>query len=172
MRQIIDAMARMPLILAAVATVAMMVHVGVDVFARLFFYWHAPATMEITAYFYMVFIVFAGILHATLCREHISVEVFDRFFRRVRRPIEVFRLIVTLTYFAFFAYCGYFLAARSLRRREVVDALSFDLTVWPSKAFLFLSLAGCCIAVIAQIFLIGSRRENQARQSESKDDRI
>ena len=159
MLRITKAIAKLPLILAAFATVAMMVHVGMDVFARLFFYWHAPATMEITAYYYMVFIVFAGILYSTVRRDHISVEVFDRFFDRIRGPITLFRSLVTLIYFAFFAYCGYFLALRSFRRREVTDALSFDLTVWPSKVFLFLALTGCCLSLVIQLIVTRPQAE-------------
>lgn len=132
--------------------VLMMVHVTTEVLLRLLFGMHIPGTMEVVAYYYMVAAVFIGIFICVVEDSHIRVDVLvQHFSKRMRSATDLFGLLVMTLYFALFSYGLYLQAVKSWGRREGVDAVFFELSIWPSR---WIAWTGVFMAALAAVYLL------------------
>lgn len=132
--------------------VLMMVHVTTEVLLRLLFGMHIPGTMEVVAYYYMVAAVFIGIFICVVEDSHIRVDVLVQHFgKQLKSASDIFGLLVITLYFALFSYGLYLQAVKSWGRREGVDAVFFELSIWPSR---WIAWAGVSLAALAAVYLL------------------
>ncbi|QGZ31132.1 TRAP transporter small permease [Stutzerimonas stutzeri] len=135
-----------------VLVVMMMVHITLEVFLRLIFKQHLPGTMEVVTYYYMVACIFVGIFSCTMRDAHIRVDVFAQFFKgKLRSAVDIFGWLVIAGYFGIFSFGLYRQADRSWQKNETVDAILFELPIWPAR---WLALIAITLAAIAAIIVL------------------
>lgn len=148
MKTLIGLLSRIAAFAAAVAVALMMVHVTVAVFLRVGFDEPLLGTIEIVSHFYMVAAIFLGIFVAAWQNAHIRVDVLANLLpRAVRRGTDLIAELISLAFFAAFAWGLWLTALRKTAQREEVDAIFAHLTVWPAR---WLAVAG--IVLTAAVF--------------------
>lgn len=133
--------------------VLMMLHISAEVILRLFFGTHFPGTMEIVTYYYMVASVFIGIFSCTMRDAHIRVDVVAQYFKgRFRRIVDIFGWLVISGYFCLFAYGLHRQAERSWNRSETVDAISFEIPIWPARWLALIAIALAAVGALTMLY--------------------
>lgn len=149
MKQLIGLVARFAGVVASIVTALMMVHVTVGVVMRVVFDDPLLGTSAIVSYFYMVSAVFTGIFVAAWNRSHIRVDVIaDLFPKGVRRVTDLIADLISLAFFAAFAWGLSITAVQQTQQHEQVDAIFTYMTVWPMRW-----LAVAAIALTALVCL-------------------
>ncbi len=153
--RVINTLININIAIAAVALVAMLLHVVVDVVMREFV--HAPIseTLEIVSYWYMVGLVFLAIPAAQARGEHIQVELFTSALpRRVRMAMDVLVLLLSAAVLVVFTWVSSEEAIRQTQAMTVVEAGSGTLPVWPTRWLVPLSMGSTCLICLVQSFLL------------------
>jgi len=120
--------------LAALALVAMMLQVGVDVVMRELFEEPLSGTLEIVSYWYMTGIVFLAIPVAQANRDHIQVELFTAMMLPRRRDLlDAAVLLACVALLVLFAWVAGEEAWRETLKGGRVEAGVGTIVVWPTR---------------------------------------
>ena len=131
---VLDAIATLFSRLGGVVIVLMMAHITADVVARAAFDSPLHGTLEITAVYYMVALVFLPLAHVTAGEGHIKVELFTQ--KLPQRPmlaLETLVAIVGVVYVGAMAVGGIDEALYRTSIRDTLETAEGTLEVWPSR---------------------------------------
>ncbi|WP_308916608.1 TRAP transporter small permease [Jannaschia sp. LMIT008] len=136
-------------VVAAVAVVAMMAHVTIDVAWRALANGALIGTVEIVSYYYMVVLVMLAFGYVELRREHIRVDLFvQRMPAGVQLAFYLAACAMAAAYFGVLLYQSVQDAWRATAQAETVMA-NFVFFIWPARWALPLGWLGILLAVIA-----------------------
>ena len=144
--------------IAMAAMAAMALHVTADVVSKNLLNLPLPVTVEMTAHYYMVAVVFFPIAAVELRNGHISVEIISQYVSERGRQLLVAAVsLVGAAYFAIVTARTWGDAVRSFNTGEYLYG-SFQLTVWPTRFFIPLG-CGLLAAVLVwkAVMLISGR---------------
>jgi TRAP-type C4-dicarboxylate transport system permease small subunit len=144
-----------------IVTLLMMAHISADVIAREVFESPINGTLEITASFYMVALVFLPLAHVTLGEGHIVVELFTRNLTApALRRLDGWIALLGLAYVGLMAVSGFEEALKRTRIRDTLETAGATFQVWPSRWLLPLGvgLMGLALLWLAIVNLQGNRR--------------
>jgi TRAP-type C4-dicarboxylate transport system permease small subunit len=123
-------------LVAGAALLLMLAHAVVDIWSKYFLGAPIPATLEITAFYYMVAAVFLPLLHLELTDQQVSAEIgYNAAGPGIRRALRVFSRTCVLFFFGLLAYRTGWDALRSLSIDEISMG-SHPVPLWPSKMLL------------------------------------
>jgi len=158
-------------VIAAVAMVALMVHVIIDVTGRYLFNHPFAGTLEMSTYYYMVMVTALPFAYVTRTQGQIAVEMFTSWLpRRGIYLFEVFGGIVTLTYVCVIAWKTGQEAITMTAIGEVHDAGTIQLVTWPSRWILPIAFGVMACAVALRLadnakgLFAGSSRDDDKRR--------
>ncbi len=117
-----------------IVIVVMMVHITADVALKELFSSPIDGTLEITAVYYMVALVFLPLAQVTMGEGHIKVELFTR--RMSSRGIvrlETVIAIVAALYVGAMAVGGVYEALYRTGIKDTLETAGGTLEVWPSR---------------------------------------
>ena len=166
MTPVLNTIYRIAMFLCSLALVLMMAQIFVDICARLFFGGLVPGTQQIVGFYYMVTAVYIGIFVTEAAREHIATDVLVRLFPpKWQRVVEIGNRILGVAFFAVFSYALMLVALEQTADAEHVDAIWFDLTVWPAR---WIAVAGCALAAL--VMLLGHHRFRQESRTDAVEE--
>ncbi|MFC3229202.1 TRAP transporter small permease [Marinibaculum pumilum] len=144
--------ARALMVVAALATMAMMFHVTADIIWKYLFIAPIRGTLEIVAGWYMVAVVFCSIAYVEVKQGHIVVDLFTRGLRPGRlNALRTFNYALSAVYVAVLAWLALEEALRRTAQNEVWETVNGYLSIWPSR---WLVVAG--FAVLLCLFAVRS----------------
>lgn len=158
------------LVIGGLALFAMMVHISLDVIAKIV--WNAPiiGTLEIVSYIYMVGCTFLPLGYVLQERSLIVVEAFtDWMSPRGLLCLNAVMGVLTVFYFGAMAVMGAIHAVDKTRMGEIQDATYFELPVWPMRWVLALS---CTLAVLIAIYWLADDWRRLLRGNGDGQERI
>lgn len=121
-------------VIGAVAIVALMAHVVVDVTGRYFFNHPLSGTLETVTYYYMVMVTALPFAYVTRTQGQITVEMFTSWLpRRWICLFDVFAGLITLVYVGVIAWKTGEEAGTMTAIGEVHDAGASQIITWPSR---------------------------------------
>ncbi|MDA4847249.1 TRAP transporter small permease [Hoeflea poritis] len=126
-------LARLQLALAALAVLAILLTVSVDVLLRASVNAPIGATIEIVSFYYMIPLVFFPIMTLELKGGHIDTDLFYRLFpRRMKQLSIVVSVLLTALIYLVLAYFTFKQAVVSTDNGEVSMGIS-HLPIWPVR---------------------------------------
>lgn len=150
-------LSRIYFVAASFALIAMMLHVGADVFGKYVFNHPIPGTIEVVAWYYMVAVAFLPIGYVQLRREHLMVEMFTMNMpRRGQAALDALVATGGVVYCGLLAWLVYLNAVKATKRGEFQDVSLFDLPVWP--AWWILPAAFSLMALVFMVQFIDDLR--------------
>ena len=130
----------------AIAIVFMMLHIGGDVIVRSLFGVSLPGTLEITAQWYMIAIVFMPLALLQLRGDHIAVDLFVHgLSRRTQDWLNAMTSAAALVFFYFWADASLALALKKTKRLSFLDSGLWQIPTWP--------VYWACFAAVVLLFL-------------------
>ena len=136
---------------AALALVAMMVHINLDVLGRYLFNAPLPMTTEVVSAYYMVAVVFLPLAAIEWRDGHISVEIITQFLGD--RPLRLLLMatgLVAAAYFAAITWRTWLVAVDKFQIGEFTTGVAV-LSIWPTR---FLVPLGCGLIVVVLLIKI------------------
>lgn len=123
---------RLVLLLAGLATTAMMVHVCVDVLGKNLFNRPLSGTIAIVSNFYMPVVTFIPLVLVQHYNQHISVEIiYNRFPAWLQRHVTGLTFLFSATVFALLAYYGGVEAMTKYRAGVFIIESQKRIPTWP-----------------------------------------
>lgn len=114
--------------------VVMMVHITADVLSKELFSNPIDGTLEVTAVYYMVALVFLPLGQVTMGEGHIKVELFTRRLgQRTMLSLEGLIAVVGAVYVGAMAIGGVDEAIYRMGIRDTLETAGGTLEVWPSR---------------------------------------
>ncbi len=133
-RRLLEGCATLLSHVGGVVIVVMMVHISADVVAKELFSSPIDGTLEITAVYYMVALVFLPLAQVTMGEGHIKVELFTRRLgTRALLVLETAVALIAALYVGAMALGGIDEAIYRTGIRDTLEAASGTLQVWPSR---------------------------------------
>jgi TRAP-type C4-dicarboxylate transport system permease small subunit len=155
---VLAALSNFTLWLAALALVAMMVHVTADVVLKITLNWPVAGTLEIVSYIYMVACTFLPLAHLQASRSLIVVEFFtQKLDKWSLLKLETFIAPLSVAYLGTLAIVGAMRAYSKMDLGETQDATYFELPVWPMRWVFAAALAVTALVALHQ-FITDVRR--------------
>ncbi|MCB1339408.1 MAG: TRAP transporter small permease [Maritimibacter sp.] len=122
--------------LGALAVVAMMLHIGLDVILRNAFRISLDTVPEIVARYYMTALAFLPLAWLELRRDMISVELLDfALSSRARRLSDILVLLIAAIVYALLAWTNWDKALSETRVGTLVEIATYKMPVWHSFWF-------------------------------------
>jgi TRAP-type C4-dicarboxylate transport system permease small subunit len=139
----------------AVALMAMMFLIALDVIGRDLFDRAILGTFEVVEYL-MVPTVFLALAYAQLEDTHINVDVAIQFLsRRKRATLGVLTLLLTLGVFLPTAWVGYRETIQVYTQKQVSTVLLIPR--WPFEVLMVIGLLAFCLAIVADMLVAIAR---------------
>lgn len=152
LRSVATVLAKTLTVVAGIATILMVLHILLDVVMRTFMHRPLPGTLEIATHYYLVPITFLCLAYVELRGEHIVVEAFTHFLpTRTQRLLDSVVRVVCLATLGLFIWRTTLSAIARTRTGEYVEAVYFNLPIWPIRWVLPLSLAAFALAMFVRL---------------------
>ena len=130
----VEAVTRILIIVAAIATLAMMSLVALDVTSRYITSQPLPGTLEISSYYFMAPLVFFSFPFVERQQRHVQISIVtDLLSDRLQRILTVATGFLSFTYLAFFALKAGEEAIKKTGIGEVAPSLTFDVYIWAAR---------------------------------------
>ena len=155
--------------LGALAVVAMMLHIGLDVILRNAFRISLDTVPEIVARYYMTALAFLPLAWLELRRDMISVELLDfALSSRARRLSDILVLLIAAIVYALLAWTNWDKALSETRVGTLVEIATYKMPVWHSfwfaaVGFTVATFVSALLAVGRLVPAIGAPLEDAAR---------
>ncbi|WP_170317829.1 TRAP transporter small permease [Paroceanicella profunda] len=134
LRYLLDRITGLFTLVAALLTIAMMLHVSADVIARTAFHRPLVGTIEIVSAYYMAALAFLPLALITRERGHIIVELFTGWMSwRPRKWMDAFAAVLSVIYVTVFTWQAVIVALEMTDMREAREAGGGFIEVWPSR---------------------------------------
>ena len=144
-----DRLSQMLAFVGAIGVVAMMIHVCVDIIARLITGASLPATVEIVSYYYMVLVAFLPLAWVERNNGMISVELIDLMLTpTLMRISDAVVAALGAVIYAVLAYATWITAIDNFETGTFVIALQHKIITWPGY---FLPPVGFALAAIIMV---------------------
>lgn len=138
-------------LVAGTALLLMLAHAVVDISSKYFLGIPIPATLEITAFYYMVAAVFLPLLHLEMTDQQVSAEIgYNLVGPGAQRALRIFSRICVLIFFGLLAYQTGWDAQRSLSIGEISMG-SHPIPLWPSKMLLPLGFGLAALGALCRL---------------------
>ena len=146
--------ARIMAYIGAIAVVAMMLHITLDVALRNLFRISMNTVPEIVARYYMTALAFLPLGWLELRRQMISVELIDfALSDRMRRFSDAAVMVVAAAVYSFLAWTNWDKAVSETRVGTLVEIATYKMPVWHS--FYFAPVGFTLAALITALLAIG-----------------
>ncbi|WP_157982122.1 TRAP transporter small permease [Oceanicella sp. SM1341] len=134
LRYLLDRITGLFTLVAALLTLAMMLHVSADVIGRTVFHRPLVGTIEIVSAYYMAALAFLPLALITRERGHIIVELFTGWMSwRPRKWMDAFAAVLSVVYVTVFTWQAVIVAVEMTGMREAREAGGGFIEVWPSR---------------------------------------
>lgn len=147
-------------ILGAIATVLLMVHVGIDIALRNIANSPIPATWEIVTHYYMVALAFVPLAWLERTGGMVQVEVINGFLSpRLKRYNDLLIALIAMAIYATLAFVTFQAAMRSTAVGQFVMANQTRVVIWPAYWLppLGFALAAISVALRGLRLTLGSK---------------
>ncbi|MBN8293952.1 TRAP transporter small permease [Rhodobacter sp. NTK016B] len=166
LEQIQDSALALLAFLGAVATLALMAHVALDITLRNIFNRPIPATFEVVTHYYMVSLAFIPLAWVEKSGGMISVEFIDGFLSpRTRRISDRIVALITTLVYAVLAWVTLQTALTNMARGSFLMANQTRVLTWP--AYWIPPLGFGLAALVVFIRLISPIRDPRVKDSEA-----
>lgn len=154
--------------LGGTAVALLMVHVVIDVTGRMFLNTPAPATLEVSQYWYMPLLVFCGLPLAARVHEHISAPiVFDRVSPKVQLEFTLIGSVITVAMLLAMAWFG--LEEAMTLMRQGATGIASGIPIWPVRFIVPLATSLFAAQVVLHaIHAVAEYRTNSAAVDDSQ----
>ena len=116
-----------------------------------------PATVEVTAYYFMVFIIFLALPFIEKKQSHISADfIVLRFSEPVQAGFKLLGRLLTITFYSLLSYGAILQAIKSTQRLETAMS-NFTFYIWPTRWAVVYGLLSAII-IIFLLILTGKRQ--------------
>ncbi|MGD1877663.1 MAG: TRAP transporter small permease [Kiloniellaceae bacterium] len=131
----------------------MMLHVSADVLFKYLLNRPIVGTLEMVSQYYMVAVVFLPLAATEFRREHILVELFTvRFGARAVAALDSFSCLLAAVFAACVTWMSGIEAVRRTMTFEMVDAVYYQIYVWPTRWFLTVGFGLFTLVLILHSF--------------------
>lgn len=139
--------------LGGLAMAGMTLQITLDVFLRYFFGRGVYATLEISAFYYMVILAFAPSGYVQLRQEHIVVELFAaKLGAFARRLIDTAALVISSGIVLLYAAAGTLKALKATAEGEAYEVFDYpDLPLWPMRWVVVFGFATLLSVMLSQL---------------------
>jgi TRAP-type C4-dicarboxylate transport system permease small subunit len=145
----VDALCKVGFFLGALATLAMMVHIGADAFARTVLGAPLVGTLEIVSNWYMVALIFLPLGYLQSHRSHLIVELFTQGMSlRKQHAWDAGMQLLAAAFLATWTIPAVQLALKKTALGESMDAVFMDVVIWPTRWFMAVGMALTSLACI------------------------
>ena len=135
-----------------------------DVFGKFVLNMPFKGTLEVISYYCLIGSVFLALPYVALKREHISSEImYTNLSEPRKKGMDIFAAIVSLLFFAIFAYYMCIEAYRSFLIREEAFGSVF-IPIWPSKMMMPVGLVFSLIVVLSYLRMKPFRDDEAASE--------
>lgn len=149
--------------IGALAVVAMMLHISLDVFLRNVFRYSMDTVPEIVARYYMTAVAFLPLGWLEFRRQMISVEVIEfALTPRLRRLSDASVMAIAALVYGYLAYTNWGKAMKETRVGTLVEIATYKMPVWHS--FYFAPLGFSLAALVALLMAFGYLFNTSATQ--------
>jgi TRAP-type C4-dicarboxylate transport system permease small subunit len=151
------------LTLAAVALLAMMLHISADIAASLL--WNAPfgTTSAIVTQYYMIAVAYLPVLAAERRGAHISISlVTDLLPVGVQRAVRLLVMLLTTFVYAMLTWQGWDQAADKLAIGAYMTEQTSRIVVWPSFFLIPAGFGAMALLMLAKTLLLLAGRDPAA----------
>lgn len=140
--------------IGALAVVAMMLHISLDVFLRNVFRLSLDTVPEIVARYYMTALAFLPLAWLEMRRDMISVELLDfALSARLRRISDASVMLIASAVYGLLAWTNWTKALKETRVGTIVEIGDFKMAVWHS--FYFAPVGFTLAALVTFILAFG-----------------
>lgn len=140
--------------IAALALLAMMLHVTGDVIGKYVFNAPIPGTAEVVASYYMVSAVFLPLAWVEITEGSIIVELlYDRFGHRAKTLALFLATALSAVFYGGLAWLSWSPAISAWRIGEIVEG-TWRVVIWPTKFLLPVGLALACLVMVLRLIEI------------------
>ena len=116
-----------------------------------------PGTIEVTSYYFMVFVVFLTLPYLDKNEAHISADfIIARFSKKVQNIFNIIGKLLTITFYSFLAYSALAQAIKSTKSLETAMS-NFTFYIWPARWGVTLGLVS---AITVIVLLLAQRLKN------------
>jgi TRAP-type C4-dicarboxylate transport system permease small subunit len=146
--------------IGAAGVVLMVLHIGVDVVARLAFGQPTIGMVETVSNYYMVAVCFLPLGYVQYRRSLLTVEAFTAHLSpRWLRIVDIFALSIAAAISVALTWHSAVQAVRRTVRGEFLDITAFDFPLWPARWLLVLGYGTVLLVLIFQIILLLAGRD-------------
>ncbi len=168
-RRVVVALCRLGFVLGALATTAMMFHIGADAVARNVFSSPLTGTLEVVSSWYMVALIFLPLGYIQIHRGHLIVELFTQTAREeTRQWMDALMHGAAAFFLGIWTIPAIQLAMKKTSINESLDAVFFEVIVWPARWFMAVGMAVICLAFVLTFI----EHLYHALRGESLEDRL
>jgi TRAP-type C4-dicarboxylate transport system permease small subunit len=133
-------------LLGAIGVIVMMLHITIDVLARIFLEAPLIGTNEIVSRYYMIAVAFLPLAWVEHRNGMIAVELFDSFLgRRTRLMGDLLVAVVSIGALVLLTWASWSEAVAAFEKDAFVMAVGTRIPVWPTY---FMIPVGCCLAAV------------------------
>jgi TRAP-type C4-dicarboxylate transport system permease small subunit len=160
-QKLIDLITRTLIIMAMISMFAMMLLITLDVTLNKVAGQPIPGTLEVTAYYFMVLVVFLTFANLEKNDAHISADfIVARFSPQVQSMIRITGKLLTIIFYGLLTYGALAKAIQSTRTLETVMS-NFTFYIWPARWGVVLGLVSAIFVIV--LILMQSFKNSRRR---------
>jgi len=138
--------------MALLSLFAMMLLITLDVTLNKFAGKPIPGTIEVTAYYFMVFVVFFTFSNLEKNNAHISADfIVTRFSSKVQILFRIAGKLLTIVFYGLLTYAAFTKAVQSTRTWETVMS-NFTFYIWPARWGVVLGLFSAITVIVLILY--------------------
>lgn len=144
------------MIIASTALALMLVHVSLNVLARVILNKPIEGTLEITAFYYMVAAVMSAVAYLERRNLQLTVDLlYSQFPLSLRRAIYILTALLTAAFFGLLSYRGAIDALYAMKTQEMIMGMT-QIEIWPSRFILPISSALVVLSVLRNVLKVAT----------------
>lgn len=140
---------------ALISLFSMMILITVDVTLNKLAGRPIPGTIEVTSYYFMLFVVFLTLPYLEKNHSHISADfIVTRFSQKIQKAFRILGKLLTIIFYGFLTYGALAQAIKSTRTLETAMS-NFTFYIWPARWGVVLGLVSAVtiiVLILAQWF--------------------
>jgi len=147
--RLIAGITRTSTFIALIALFSMMLLITLDVTLNKVIGRPIPGTIEVTSYYFMLFVVFLTLPNIEKNDAHISADfIVARFSAKVQNIFKISGKLLTITFYGFLAYSAFTQAIKSTYSLETAMS-NFTFYIWPARWGVVLGLVSAITIIVA-----------------------
>jgi TRAP-type C4-dicarboxylate transport system permease small subunit len=155
--KLVDVITRTSTFIAVIALFSMMLLITLDVVLNKVIGRPIPGTIEVTSYYFMLFVVFLTLPNIEKKDIHISADfIVARFSSRVQNIFKILGKLLTITFYSCLAHGALTQAIKSTYSLETAMS-NFTFYIWPARWGVVLGLVS---AITVIVIIVAQRVKN------------